>query len=82
MGDVLLLYWFCARFGPPCAKSPARQARWAAPARQKVPGAAPVTSLVSDRSNVIMAYLEHNHEDIREMMHGLVAKHREEDINT
>ena len=30
-------------------------------------------SSISNRSNVIMAYLEHNHEDISEMMHDLVA---------
>ena len=29
-----------------------------------------------------MAYQEHNHEDIGEMMHGLVAKYRQEDVFT
>ena len=37
---------------------------------------------ISNRSNVIMAYLEHNHEDISEMMHDLVAKYHQEDIYT
>ena len=29
-----------------------------------------------------MAYLDHNHEDISEVLHGLVAKYHQEDIYT
>ena len=37
-------------------------------------------SSISDRSNVLMAYLEDKREDFHEMLHGLVAKYHQDDI--
>ena len=37
-------------------------------------------SSISDRSNVLMAYLEDKREDVHEILHGLVAKYQQDDI--
>ena len=69
---MALLYLFIT------SKSPQARSSWSNELESRYNNA----SSVSNWSNGIMAYLEHKHQDISELMHGVVANYRQDDIYT